>query len=50
MMRQILSGVEYIHTSKVVHRDLKLENILMMNEETLKISDFGFAAYVEEDE
>eukprot|EP01134_Creolimax_fragrantissima_P000625 CFRG0625T1 len=46
MMRQILAGVEHIHAHNVVHRDLKLENILMMEENSLKISDFGFAASV----
>lgn len=49
-MRQIFAGVEHIHAHKVVHRDLKLENILMMAEDTLKISDFGFAADVPEDQ
>eukprot|EP00124_Ichthyophonus_hoferi_P000297 Ihof_evm23s10 gene=Ihof_evmTU23s10 len=49
-MRQIFAGVQHIHSNKIVHRDIKLENILMMEEDTLKISDFGFAASMPEDE
>lgn len=39
---QILSGVEYCHRKKIVHRDLKLENILL-NGDTIKIADFGLS-------
>ncbi|UJR13381.1 hypothetical protein I4U23_000397 [Adineta vaga] len=39
--RQIASGVDYLHSNKIVHRDLKSPNILFSDERTLKISDFG---------
>lgn len=43
---QILSAVEYLHERNVVHRDLKLENLLLTeNNKTIKIADFGFANY-----
>lgn len=44
-----MSGVAYMHSMGLVHRDLKLENILV-NEYTreLKIIDFGFATTCQE--
>ncbi|CAK8686850.1 unnamed protein product [Clavelina lepadiformis] len=41
--RQIVSAVSYCHKAGIVHRDLKLENILLSNENQIKIADFGLA-------
>jgi serine/threonine protein kinase len=42
---QMVAAVEYCHSRRVVHRDLKLENILVDDNLNLKIADFGFATY-----
>eukprot|EP00794_Sanderia_malayensis_P013985 gene13985-15443_t len=41
--KQLINGIDYCHRKNVVHRDLKCENILIHNDELIKISDFGFA-------
>jgi phosphorylase kinase gamma subunit len=48
IMRQILDAIQYIHSHNIVHRDIKPENILLKENLTVKISDFGMAALVPE--
>ena len=43
VFEQIISGIEYTHKLKIVHRDLKLENILMDYDNTIRIVDFGLS-------
>ena len=57
IMRQIINAVRYIHSQRIIHRDLKLDNILVqfLNKNDydnvnllnakIKIIDFGFATY-----
>jgi serine/threonine protein kinase len=61
IMRQVISGFVYLHSSKILHRDIKLENILVQfpTEEDknnlnilkakIKITDFGFSRYLKGD-
>lgn len=43
LLRKMASGLDYIHSREVIHRDLKPGNILMIDESTPKIADFGLA-------
>jgi len=58
LMRQIISAFKYMHSNQIMHRDIKLENILVnfesekdkndlnMLKATVKIIDFGFACKI----
>lgn len=40
---QLLNGLKFLHESFIVHRDLKVSNLLMTDKGILKIADFGLA-------
>mmetsp|Transcript_41865 Transcript_41865/g.129761 ORF Transcript_41865/g.129761 Transcript_41865/m.129761 type:complete len:498 (+) Transcript_41865:105-1598(+) len=44
--KQIVRAVHYVHSKKIIHRDLKLENILLDAQNRCKIVDFGLSDYV----
>ena len=41
MFKQLIEGLEHIHQRNIVHRDIKLDNILLDREGMIKIGDFG---------
>ncbi|CAH0599420.1 unnamed protein product [Chrysodeixis includens] len=43
VMQQLLNGLYYIHSNKILHRDMKAANILITKSGILKLTDFGLA-------
>jgi calcium/calmodulin-dependent protein kinase I len=53
LITQILQGVAYLHSHGIVHRDLKLENLILLNDREdspVKIADFGLAKMMKPEE
>jgi len=47
LMYQMLDGLYFCHRHRIVHRDLKPANILLTNDGTLKLADFGLARAIQ---
>ncbi|XP_050430550.1 cyclin-dependent kinase 9 [Adelges cooleyi] len=43
VIQQMLNGLYYIHSNKILHRDMKAANVLITKTGTLKLADFGLA-------
>ena len=42
-MQQLIGAVYFLHVNRMVHRDLKPQNILVDNQGRIKVADFGLA-------
>ena len=50
LMQQLIEAVEYMHSQRVIHRDLKLGNLFLDKEMNIKVGDLGLATKLESDE
>ncbi len=50
IMQQLLDGVKCAHDSMIIHRDLKPQNIMILDDGTVKITDFGIATALNNNE
>ena len=54
IIKQVLLGLNYMHLNNILHRDMKLSNIIMKHNNSnnleIKVTDFGFARYFDNDE
>lgn len=48
-VRQVILACQYLHNTKIIHRDLKLGNLFINDEMEVKIGDFGLATRVDYD-
>jgi len=48
IMHQVLSAVALAHKNRIIHRDIKPQNILIDNQDRIKITDFGIAVALSE--
>lgn len=46
-MVQVIGACHFMHAHQVIHRDLKLGNLLLDGQMNIKVGDFGLAALIE---
>ncbi len=46
IFKQVVEGIRYLHNRCITHRDIKLENLLLDDDNNIRIIDFGFSTCI----